>query len=142
MVDRFTWQIPQKFLDDPETAEWCRAVTLQLDNLTREDGVIETGIVVGEVVLTQQEKLDLMTISQPVDLDDVEAKIEKIATSSPAYVVFNGSTSRVLNANEGGGAISAAYVQAEIEGIRDALLKLQDVVGTLLPDLADKDIIG
>jgi prophage tail gpP-like protein len=142
VADRFTWQIPQKFLDDPETAEWCRAITLQLDNLTREDGVIETGELVGEVVLTQQEKLDLIGITQTVDLDDVEAKIDKIATGEPTYVVFNGSTSRVLNANSGDAAISATYVAAEIEGIRDALLKLQDVVGTLLPDLATKDILG
>jgi hypothetical protein len=142
VADRFTWQIPQKFLEDRDTGEWCRAVTLQLDNLTREDGVIETGVAVGEVVLTQQEKLDLMLITQQVDLDDVEAKIDKIATQEPVYTVFNDSTDRVFSATAAAGTISVGYVQAEVVNLQGAILELADVVATLVKDLAEKDVLG
>jgi hypothetical protein len=149
MAVLFTSPIPSKFLDDPETTEYFRALELFINDLVAPDGVIATGEETTAVVLTQQEKLDLMTITQDVNLDTVEsdtasnkAKIDPIATGSPTYLITNDSTSRVLNANAAAGAISATYVQAEIENLRDAILSLSDVEATHIRDGATKGIFG
>ena len=149
MADQFIHPIPTKFLDDPETSEWARAVTLLLDDLTRPEGAIATSELTTEVVITQQEKLDLMTITQEVNLDTVEsettantASIDTIQSGSPNYVISNDGTVRTLNADAAGGAISATYVQAEIENLRDAQLVSDDVLATILRDLGNKGIIS
>ena len=149
MADQFIHPIPTKFLDDPEIAEWARAVTLLLDDLTRPEGAIATSELTTEVVITQQEKLDLMTITQEVNLDTVEsettantASIDTIQSGSPNYVISNDGTVRTLNADAAGGAISATYVQAEIENLRDAQLVSDDVLATILRDLGNKGIIS
>ena len=149
MADQFLVPIPQAFLKDPEVAEWARALTLLLDDITSADGTIAVGEATAEVVLTQQEKLDLMTVTQAVNLDTVEAEttanttaIGQIQTGTPDYVISNDGTVRTLNADAATGAISATYVQAEIENLRDAQLNSDDVLATLLRDMANKGIIS
>lgn len=39
MTDSFTWQIPPKLLEDRDTAEWCRKITLFLDALSSNSDV-------------------------------------------------------------------------------------------------------
>ena len=137
------------FLKDPETAEWARALTLLLDQITAADGAIATGEATTEVVLTQQEKLDLMTVTQDVNLDTMEAdtatnktKIEAIATGSPTYTLSNDGTVRTLNADDAAGTISVSPTQAEVENIRDAVLVQGDVQATVIRDLKAKGILG
>ena len=149
MADQFLVPIPQAFLKDPEVAEWARALTLLLDDITSADGTIAVGEETAEVVLTQQEKLDLVTVTQAVNLDTVEAEtaanttaIGQIQTGTPDYVISNDGTVRTLNADAAAGAISATYVQAEIENLRDAQLVSDDVLATLLRDMAGKGLIS
>ena len=149
MADQFLVPIPQAFLKDPEVAEWARALTLLLDDITSADGTIAVGEATAEVVLTQQEKLDLMTVTQAVNLDTIEADtaanttaVGQIQTGSPDYVISNDGTVRTLNADAAAGAISVGYVQAEIENLRDAQLNSDDVLATFLRDMANKGIIS
>ena len=149
MADQFLVPIPQAFLKDPEVAEWARALTLLLDDITSADGTIAVGEATAEVVLTQQEKLDLMTVTQAVNLDTVEADtaanttaVGQIQTGTPDYVISNDGTVRTLNADAAAGTISVGYVQAEIENLRDAQLNSDDVLATFLRDLANKGIIS
>jgi hypothetical protein len=149
MVQPFLVPIPEAFLKDSGTAEWARQVTLYLDELSRPEGVLATSEATTEVVLTQQEKLDLISIVQPVNLDTVEAQAQAATTalgalqnSLPAYTVTNDGTVRTLNADDAAGVLSAAYVQAEMENIRDAVLVIGDVLSTVIRDLKNKGLFG
>jgi len=149
MVQPFTVPIPAAFLKDPSVAEWARQVTLYLDDLSRPEGVLATSEATTEVVLTQQEKLDLMTITQGVNLDTVEAQaaaattaIADLRNSLPKYTISNDGTVRTLNADDAAGTISALYAQAEIENLRDAILVIGDVLSTVIRDLKNKQIFG
>ena len=126
-----------------------RDLTLFLNDLTSEDGVIATVDATAEVTLTQQEKLDLMIISQEVNLDTVEAEsvaataaLAVIQNSSPNYTISNDGTVRSINADDAAGTISVAPTQAEVENLRDAILVLADFVCTMNRDLQNKDIFG
>ena len=149
MVQPFTVPIPEAFLKDSGTAEWARQVTLYLDELSRPEGVLATSEATTEVVLTQQEKLDLMTITQGVNLDTVEAQaaaatqsLADLLNSLPNYTISNDGTVRTLNADDAAGTISATYAQAEIENIRDAVLVIGDVLSTVIRDLINKDVFS
>ena len=149
MVQPFTVPIPEAFLKDSGTAEWARQVTLYLDELSRPEGVLATSEATTEVVLTQQEKLDLMTITQGVNLDTVEAQaaaatqsLADLLNSLPNYTISNDGTVRTLNADDAAGVISATYTQAEIENIRDAVLVIGDVLSTVIRDLINKDVFS
>lgn len=72
-VERFLTPIPEAFLKDSGTAEWARQLHLWLDNISRGEGVLATSEATVEIVLTHDEKLDLVSISQPVNLDAIEA---------------------------------------------------------------------
>lgn len=122
-------------MKDRDVAEWARDLHLFLDDMTREEGVIATGEATTEVVLTQQEKLDLMTVTQSVNLDTMEQQAQDATDaldSLSSFVITNDSTDLTLDADDAAGAISAGYVQAEIENIRDAVLGLADNVATLI----------
>ena len=142
MTDQFTWQIPHDPKEDPSFGEWRRNVTLLLDQLTRQDGVVSTVESTADTVVTQGEKLAFITVTQAVNLDTLETAVEKIATSSPDYTISNDGTVRTLNADDAAGAISASPTQAEVENLRDAILTLADVVATMNRDLQGKDILG
>lgn len=149
MVQPFTVPIPEAFLKDSGVAEWARQVTLYLDELSRPEGILADAEETTDIVLTQQEKLDLMTITQGVNLDTVEAQAAAATTaladlrnSLPKYTITNDGTVRTLNADDAAGAISAAHVQAEIENLRDAILVIGDVLSTVIRDLKNKQIFG
>ena len=149
MVQPFTVPIPEAFLKDSGVAEWARQVTLYLDELSRPEGILANAEETTDTVLTQQEKLDLMTITQGVNLDTVEAQAAAATTaladlrnSLPAYTITNDGTVRTLNADDAAGAISVGYVQAEIENLRDAVLVIGDVLSTVIRDLKNKQIFG
>ena len=59
-----------------------------------------------------------------------------------AYTITNEVATRTLDANDAAGAISATPTQGEVENIRDAVLVLADVVGTLIEDLKAKGIVA
>jgi hypothetical protein len=145
----FTSPIPDKFLEDPGVAEWARDLTLFINDLVAPDGVIATGEATTAVVLTQQEKLDLMTITQDVNLDTMETDtatnktaVDLIATGSPAYIITNDTTKRVMDADAAAGSISVSPTAAEVENIRDAVLNHADVISTMQKDLKAKGILG
>jgi hypothetical protein len=147
-TDQFLIPIPQAFLDGSldnktgELGEWARTIHLLLDQITAANGAIATGEATTEVVLTQQEKLDKITVTQDVNLDDMESDIDLIATGEPAYVIVGDTTKRFLNADEASAAVSATYVQAEAQAEKDARLNLADVTSTMQKDLAAKGILG
>jgi hypothetical protein len=145
----FTSPIPDKFLEDPGVAEWARDLTLFINDLVAPDGVIATGEATTAVVLTQQEKLDLITVTQDVNLDTMETDtatnktaIDLIATGSPAYIITNDTTKRVMDADAAAGAISVSPTQAQVENLRDSQLNSDDVLSTMQKDLKAKGILG
>lgn len=85
-------------------------------------------------------------------LDDADAAAQRttlglgtLATLdavTDAYTVTNGSTDRAFDADAAAGAISNPPTQAEVEGIRDALLEVADVLGTLISDLKAAGVVG
>lgn len=64
---------------------------------------------------------------------DTSVVIDKSGISS--YSFLNLSTDRAFDANAAAGSISSPPTQAEVENIRDAVLEIADVVGTLITDL-------
>ena len=149
MVDQWLQPIPDKMLEDRQTAEWFRDATLFFDDLTRENGVIETGETTTEVVVTHSEKLDYMTITASINLDTVKADtaanktaISEIQTSSPDYTISNDGTVRTLNADAALITAGATYSQADMQTLIDAFGVLSDFVATMNRDLQDKDIFG
>ena len=126
-----------------------RDLTLFLNAMTNEEGVIAQVDLTTEAVLTQQEKLDLMTVTQDVNLDTMEAQAQAatdalalLQNSLPDYVISNDGTVRTLNADDAAGAISINPTQAEVENIRDAVLVIADFIATMNRDLQNKDIFG
>jgi hypothetical protein len=72
----------------------------------------------------------------------VQGALNEIASDSPDYTLSNVTTARTLDADAAAGAISATPTQAEVEALRDAVLQLADVVGTLAADLQGKKVLG
>ena len=150
MVEPFVVPIPPEFLASPGTSEWARQVTLYMIELSRPGGVLNVSEETADTTQTQQEKLDLMLITQEVDLDAVEAQaaastqaLADLLNSSPNYNISNDSTLRTLDADDAAGAITTPIVApAEVENIRDAVLVLADYVATLTRDLKNKGIFG
>jgi len=149
MVLPFTTPIPEAFLKDSGTAEWARQLTLYLDYISRPEGVLATSEATTEVVLTQQEKLDLMSISQEVNLDTVEAQAAAATTaladllnSLPKYTISNDGTVRTLNADAGLIVAGAAYSQTDFQQLIDAFGVLSDFAATIARDLKNKGIFG
>jgi hypothetical protein len=145
MADQFIHPIPKPWLDNTQKSEWCRAVTLLLDDITREGGVIATGEATTAVVLTQQEKLDLMTITAAADLDDIApntASVAEMQSGSPAYSISNDGTDRTFSADAAAGTISPTYLAADLQRNQTATLEQGDVLATLIRDLKLKGILG
>lgn len=147
--DQFLYQIPDRFRGDPNAMEFFTRLVQWLDDVTRPDGVLDTAEQTAETTLTQQEKLDLISVVSLVDINATDttatankASLDALLTSLPAYTLSNWTTDRTLNADAAAGAISATPTQAEVEGIRDAVLGLADVVATIVNDMANKDILG
>ena len=156
MAERFLTPIPVAFLKKESTpeewagvAEWARQLHLYLDNISRPEGVLATAEATTEVVLTQQEKLDLMLITQEVNLDTVEAQaaaseqaLADLLNSSPDYNISNDGTQRTLNADAALLTAGPAYSQVDQQTLIDAFGVVSDYLATLTRDLKNKGIFG
>ena len=149
MVTPFIQPIPDDWLKDPDKSEFMRALLLTLNELLRPEGSIAVSEATTEVVLTQQQKLDLIAVTQNVNLDTMESDtatskdaIEGLQDGLPAYSISNDGTNRTLNADAAAGAISNPPTQAQIENLRDAQLASDDVQATLIRDLANKGLVS
>lgn len=142
MPTPFISPIPDAWLKDSQTEEFMRALLLTLNELLSPEGSIAVSEATTEVVLTQQEKLDLMTVTQDVNLDTMDDSIATIQSSSPTYTITNDTTDRTFNANAAAGSISASPSQSEVENLRDAQLASDDVLATVIRDLVNKDVFG
>lgn len=145
MVEQFLYPIPEKFRKDPELVEYFRALSLFLDDISAVDGVLVTSETTAETVVVQQGEItaaDSTANTADSKADANTATLAALLTSLPAYTLSNNSTNRVLDANDAAGAISATYVQAEIENLRDAVLILADIVATHVQDMVNKNVLG
>ena len=140
---------PSAWDGDSEIVSWLFNLNVILDDLSREGGIVSTGEETTATVVTHAEKLDFVTVTQAVNLDTVESDtasnksaLAGLQDSLPEYSISNDGTDRVFNANAAAGAITSPPTQAEVEGVRDAILELADVVSTLIRDLAQKDLLG
>ncbi|MGI9251410.1 MAG: hypothetical protein ACR2PR_09445 [Pseudohongiellaceae bacterium] len=61
--------------------------------------------------------------------------------AAPTYTPTNVTTDRAFDANAAAGAITNPPTQAEVENIRDAVLELADVLGTLIDDLTSYGLL-
>jgi len=141
-LEPFIVPAPGEWAKDPQISNWVFHLQLLLDNLTREDGVVDSGDATAAVVLTQQEKLDLIGITQNVNLDTLESGFNSLVTGTPLYTPSNDVTKRSFNANAAAGAISATPTQAEVENIRDAVLGQADVIATVIRELGIKSVLS
>ena len=148
-VERFVTPIPPAFLKDDGVAEWARQLTLYLDNLSRPEGTLATSETTTATVLTQQEKLDLMVISQEVNLDTVEAQaaaatlsLADLLNSLPDYNISNDGTVRTLNADAALIVAGAVYSQTDFQQLIDAFGVVSDYLATITRDLEDKGIFS
>jgi hypothetical protein len=126
-----------------------RDLTLFLNDLTSETGVIAQVDVTTETVLTQQEKLDLMTVTQDVNLDTMESDtaanttaVGEMQSASPNNAIANDGTLRSFNADAAAGTISVSPTQAEVERNQSAILVNADVLATLIRDLIGKGMLS
>ena len=96
-----------------------------------------------------------VVIENPMAMDGFESKtlnrkfeklffgtLATLDAVTNAYTINNETTTRTLDADDAAGTISATPTQGEVENIRDAVLVLADVVGTLIEDLKAKGIVG
>lgn len=131
---------PEQYYATPEGAKALQRMVLDLYNRV---GGPSDAVAATQAVQTEQgaslTALDTTTASLTSQVATLNANLQ---ANSPDYTVTNGSTSRSLDADAAAGAISASPTQAEVEGIRDAVLALADVVGTLVEDLIAKDVLG
>jgi hypothetical protein len=148
-VVSFTSPIPTDWATDPEKSAFMRDLTLFLNAMTNEEGVIAQVDLTTEAVLTQQEKLDLMTVSQDVNLDTMEAQAQAatdalalLQNSLPDYAIANDGTVRTLNADAALITAGPAYSQTDMQTLVDAFGVLSDFVATMNRDLQNKDIFG
>ena len=135
MADQFLTPAPKGFEDIEGAEEWARAIILTFNELLSPDGVLDT---VDETLVEQG--ADLIAVATQVDTNT--ASLSGLQNSLPVYTITNDTTDRTLNANAAAGAISDPPTQAEMEHLRDSQLSSDDVLATVVNDLANKDIVG
>jgi len=145
----FLTPIPEPFLKDQATAEYFRQLHLWLDDISRPEGALATSEATTEVVLTQQEKLDQITITQDVNLDTTESQAQAatdalavIQNALPDFNISNDGTQRTLNADAALIVAGAGYSQSDMQQLIDAFGVLSDYVATVTRDLKDKGIFS
>ena len=149
MVATFQVPVPDSLQQDPDSAEYFRALNLFINDLVAPEGVIATGTATAATVVTQGEKLEFITVTQSVDLDTVEAqaasnvaRLDSLLDSLPNYTISNDGTDRTFNADSAAGAITNPPTQAEVENLRDTTLEIADILATVIRDLSNKDIFS
>ena len=149
LVDSFIVPTPDAWRDDAQINAYIFQLTMVLDQLLRPEGAVATGEATTATVLTQGEKLDLIGVTQTVDLDTIESEttantsaLASLLDNLPAYSVTNDGTDRTFSADAAAGAITNPPTQAEVENLRDTLLEIADVLATVIRDLRNKDVFG
>lgn len=74
-------------------------------------------------------------------VNDLTANIDPITANTDEYTVSNDTADRTFDADAAAGTISDPPTKAEVENIRDAVLELADVVGTLIADVKKLGIV-
>ena len=145
MVDQFIHPIPEVWLENTQTAEWCRSLTLWLDDISRPDGVLDTAQATTVTVGEQGSELEVLADA----INTVSAQstattnaLAELQNSLPAYSISNDGTVRTLDADAAAGSISVSPTQAQVENIRDAVLAQADVLATVIRDLKNKGVLG
>ena len=157
-VDPFLVPTPDAWKEDAQISQWVFSLQLLLDNLTREDGALETSETTDTTVVSHAAKLDFVTITQAVNLDTLESEfattkteVDLIVTGSPTYAISNDGTDRTFNANAavagtGIDVANAGPANVALLSDHDALVAVvqeqSDVIATLTRDLAAKGIVG
>ncbi len=75
-------------------------------------------------------------------LEEMTDKVNTLVGNTDEYTAINVTTDRAFDANAAAGSITSPPTQAEVENIRDAVLELADVVGTLIEDLQSAGVIA
>lgn len=135
MSNTFFLPIPAAFLKDPEVAEWARQLQLYLNDLSSPTGTIT-------LIESDVDTAEANIATNTANITTIAATVNGLLDSDPTYTVTNGATDRSFDANAAAGAITNPPSQAEVENIRDAVLELADVVGTLIGDLQDENVLG
>lgn len=87
------------------------------------------------------EDIETNTNQLLTDVSGLQTQTTQILSNTSAYSLENVTTDRAFDADAASGAISATPTQAEVENIRDAVLELADVVGTLIADLKTAGVV-
>lgn len=146
-------EIPAQISEEPELDEREKALVALLRALVARTGGSNDSIAETVTTLTEQQTTldtqasDLATLQG--QLSTLNSSVTTLATtvgdlldSLPDYTVTNDVATRSLDCDDAAGAISATPTQSEVENIRDAVLVLADVTGTLINDLVAKDVFG
>ena len=75
------------------------------------------------------------------DVNTLAVDVTAITANENPYTVSNVTTDRVFDATQAAGTITNPPTQAEVENIRDAVLEMADVLGTLIADLKTATIV-
>ncbi len=74
-------------------------------------------------------------------IEELTDTVNTLVGNTDEYTPTNVTTDRVFDADAAAGSISSPPTQAEVENIRDAVLELADVAGTLIEDLQSAGVI-
>ena len=74
-------------------------------------------------------------------LEDLADTVNTLVVNIDEYTPTNVTADRAFDANAAAGSITSPPTQAEVENIRDAVLELADVLGTLIEDLQTAGVI-
>ncbi|GAF92459.1 unnamed protein product [marine sediment metagenome] len=145
MVATFQVPVPQKLNEDPETAEYFRALQLFINDLVAPEGALAVGEATAETTAEQAVTLEEQQAALVVvaaQTDDNTTNLSVIQSGTPIYAIAGDSTLRSMDANAAAGTISVNPTQSEVENLRDAQLVSDDVLATLIRDLGVKGIVG
>jgi hypothetical protein len=132
--------------DDESASDWSITDVIQLLSGTLDGGITDNVIIAGSgtagcditrVLESSGGALGTVFAARNSEVEVGSGAITNKINDQIAqdYTVTNGTDDRSFDANAAAGAISGTYTQAEIENIRDAVLELADVVGTVIGDL-------
>ena len=145
MTATFQVPVPESLNQDPGSAEFFRALVLFINDLVSPEGVIAVGAATAETTAEQATTLEEQQAALVVvaaQTDDNTTDLSTLQNSLPAYSIVNDGTYRSLDANAAAGTISGPVTQTEGERLMNAQLISDDVLATLIRDLANKGIVG
>ena len=137
MADQFILPIPQMLLKDPEAAEWCRTLTLLLDELTSQTG--ELAQLAAALTTIDSQGQDILTIDATL-----EETIANVNTNTTSIATNTNDITDLKTIKSGSPTYTPTNVTTDREFDADSVLlaELADVLGTLIADLQNKDIFS